>query len=122
MFDREKLQNAIAQAILPYTQEIIAEDIREEDPLMDPFVIETAAFLTQELIDSKIDISDDQADLDDEDLENLLIAQILTPHLRELLSAKDPMARISSILQIYTAPEPVEVHRHVQYGECEVGL
>ena len=50
------------------------------------FVIKTTKFLAQELIDSKIEITDDQADLDDQDLENLPITQVLSSHIIERLS------------------------------------
>jgi hypothetical protein len=118
MLDRERLQAAIEEAILPYAKE--TEDA-DGDPLNDPFVVETAAFLTQELIYSKADITEEQADLDDEDIENLPISNILTPHLLELLSPKDPISIISTIIQIYSAPEPdPEIHRHIRNGPCEV--
>ena len=118
MLDREKLQAAIEEAILPYAKE--TEDA-DGDPLNDPFVVETAAFLTQELIYSKADITEEQADLDDEDIESLPISHILTPHLLELLSPKDPISIISTIIQIYSAPEPdPEIHRHIRNGPCEV--
>jgi len=89
----------------------------------DSFVIETTKFLAQELIDSKIEITDDQADLDDEDLENLPITQVLTPHLIQLLSPPDPLNIISTILQLYIYPGPgPETHHHVRNGPCEVSL
>lgn len=118
MLDRERLQAAIEEAILPYAKE--TEDA-DGYSLNDPFVVETAAFLTQELIYSKADITEEQADLDDEDIENLPISNILTPHLLELLSPKDPISIISTIIQIYSAPEPdPEIHRHIRNGPCEV--
>ena len=120
MVDRDKLLNAIAHAILPYAQETSTEE-NDDDCQIDQFVIETATFLSQEVIDGKIEISDDQAELDDEDLESLPITQILTPHLLDLLATKNPVSIISNVLQIYTAPEPApEIQQHIQYGSCEV--
>ena len=88
MLNGEKLQSAIEQAITPYANES-SEQVDVD--LADPFVVETATFLTQELIDSKVEITEDQGALDDEDLESLPITHILTPHLQELLSPKDPL-------------------------------
>jgi len=118
MLVREKLQSAIEQAITPYANETSEEvDVDQADP----FVVETATFLTQELIDSKVEITEDQAVLDDEDLEGLPISHILTPHLQELLSPKDPLAVVSNIIQIYTSPEPdPETHKHLRNGPCKV--
>ena len=119
MLNREKLQRAIEEAILPFTKETAPDDA--EDYLIDSFVVETATFLTQEVIYSKIDITEEQADLDDEDIESLPITYTLSPHLHELLSPKDPISIISTIIQIYTAPEPdPEIHRHTRNGPCEV--
>jgi hypothetical protein len=119
MIDREKLQRAVTRGILPYALETAEEE--EEDAYHDPFVIETASFLSQEILESGIEITDEQAELDDEELENLPLTNLLFPHLQELLSVKDPINIISSILQIYTAPDPdPELHRHVRYGDCEV--
>ena len=120
MLDREKLQASIEEAIFPYAKETAPEN-QDGDPLNDPFVVETAIFLTQEVIYSKLDITEEQADLDDEDIENLPISHTLTPHLIELLSPKDSISIISTIIQIYTAPEPdPEIHRHIRNGPCEV--
>ena len=89
----------------------------------DSFVIETTKFLAQELIDSKIEITDDQADLDDEDLENLPITQVLSYHIIELLSPPEPLNIISTIIQLYTSPGPgPETHYHLRNGPCEVSL
>jgi hypothetical protein len=118
--DREKLYTAIAGAILPYTEETAPEDA-DGDPLNDPFVIETATFLVEEIIYSGIDITDEQAELDGEELENLPITQILTPRLNELLSPKDPLQIISAIIQLYTSPDPSpERRQHLRNGPCEV--
>ena len=118
MIDQEKLQRAVVQAILPY----VGVPENDEDPENDPFAVEAAKFLTQELIHSKVDISEDQAELDYEGLENLPITQILTPYLNDLLSPQDPVSIISSIIQIYMTSEPKEKHPRVQYGPCEVFL
>ena len=119
MIEREKLQTAIEQAILPFASEASQE--QNGDPTDDSFVIETTTFLAQELIDSKIEITEDQADLDDEDLENLPITQVLAPHLIELLSPPEPLNKISTILQVYTSPDPgPETHHHLRNGPCEV--
>ena len=116
------MRAAIEEAILPYAKETAPEDA-DGDPLNDPFVVETATFLTQEVIYSKIDITEEEADLDDEDIEDLPISHILTPHLIELLSPKDPISIISTIIQIYIAPEPApEIHHHIRNGPCEVFL
>lgn len=121
MVDRDKLKNAIARAILPYAQETPPPEESDDDFQVDQFVIETATFFSQEVIDAKIEISDDQAELDDEDLESLPITQILTPHLLDLLGPKNSVSIISNIIQIYTAPEPApENHQHIRYGSCEV--
>jgi hypothetical protein len=123
MIDREKLHSAIIQAITPYAKETAPEhiDTEDEDPSNDPFIIETASFLSQEIIDSGLDITDDQADLDDEDLENLPLFHILAPHIPELLSTTETSTIISNILQIYTSPDPEsETHSHTRYGPCEV--
>jgi len=118
MIEREKLQTAIVQAISPFANEEIQEEGGEDD---DPFIHETATFLAQELIDSKIEITDDQADLHDEDLENLPITQILSPHIIQLLAPSDPLNIISTIIQIYTAPDPdPETHPRLRNGPCEV--
>jgi hypothetical protein len=122
MIDREKLQLAFAYAILPYAQETALED-SVDDPLNDPFVIETAAFLTQEVIDSNLNITDELADLDDDELEDQPITQLVAPHLQELLSSDDPLAIISTTIQLYTAPPPgPETHQHLRNGPCEVLL
>lgn len=120
MLDREKLQSAIEQAIFPYSKDS-AEEASEGEEGFDPFVLETSSFLTQELIDCEIEIIDEQAEMDDEDLESLPITHILTPHLQQLLSLKDPLAIISNIIQIYTSPPPEpETHEHQRNGPCEV--
>jgi hypothetical protein len=121
MIEREKLQTAIEEAILPFANETSQE--QNGDVTDDSFVIETTKFLAQELIDSKIEITDDQADLDDEDLENLPITQVLSPHIIELLSPPEPLSIISTIIQIYTSPGPdPETHYHLRNGPCEVSL
>jgi hypothetical protein len=123
MVERLKLQLAIAHAILPFALETASEynSTDSDDPLNDPFVTETATFLTQEIIDSGLDIADDDAELDDEEVENLPLAHVLTPLLQELFSPKDPTAIISTIIQIYTSPEPdPDVHHRIRYGSCEV--
>jgi hypothetical protein len=121
MIDREKLQSAIVQAITPYAKETAPEDTEAEDPLNDPFVSETASFLFQEILDSGLDITDSQADLDDEDLENLPLYQILSPPIHQLLATTETLPIISNILQIYTSPDPdPESHQHARYGPCEV--
>jgi hypothetical protein len=115
MLYREKLQSAIQQAILPYATETSEEDVDNS------FVTETAIFLAQEIIHSEIDITETQAELDDDDLENLPITQILTPHFQQLLSVQDTLSLTSTIIQIYTLPEPdPETHRHIRTGQCEV--
>ena len=73
MLAREKLKGAIEQAIVPFATETSGDD----DTTNDSFVVETAEFLTQQLIDNGIEIIDEQAELDDEDLENLKICQLL---------------------------------------------
>ena len=126
MIDREKLQSAIAQAILPYTKETIAQDSNEEsadedDDLNDPFVVETSNYIAQEVIESGIEIEEDQADLDDENLENLPLFTILSSLLRELLSISSPMSIISNIIQTYFTPEAdSRTHCHIRNGPCEV--
>jgi hypothetical protein len=121
MIDREKLHSAIVQAITPYAKETASEDIDGEDLLNDPFVIETASFLFQETLDSGLDITEDQADLDDEELENLPLYHILVPPIHQLLSTTETLPIISNILQIYTSPDPdPETHQHTRYGPCEV--
>src|SRR5579862_2911630 len=119
MLDRERLYNAIATAISPYARESAPEDI-EEDPIEDPFVIETATFLTQEIIDSRVEITEEQAELDDDDLENLPLSNVLSPHLIELLGIVDPIRIISNIIEIYYTPEPETEHHHLRNGPCEV--
>ena len=120
MIDRGKLQSAIIQAITPYAKETAPEDT-DGDPLNDTFVIETASFLLQEILDSGLDITDDQADLDDDDLENLPLYQILSPPIHQLLATTETLPIISNILQIYTSPDPhPESHEHTRYGPCEV--
>jgi len=120
MVDREKLYQAIVKAIVPCAKETAPENLDEEDPLQDPFVIETATFLTQEILDSNIDITEDQEELDDQELENLPISNILTPHLEELLGADDPIRIISNIIEIYYTPEPEPEYHHLRNGPCEV--
>lgn len=121
--DREKLYTAIAKSILPCIDEATQEDA-DDDPLNDPFITETATFLVEEIIYSGIDITDEQAELDNEDLENLEnlpITHILAPRLNELLSPKDPLPIISAIIQLYTSPDPgPEKHQHLRNGPCEV--
>ena len=122
MVERQKLQSAIAQAILPYARESKFEDYTDEnDPFKDPFIVETAAFLTQEVVDSGLDIKDNFVELDDEDLENLPLTHVLLPPLQDLIPTKDPIAIVSNIIQNYTLAEPdLEAHHHVRLGECEV--
>jgi len=124
MCDKGNLQLAIERAIRPYTKE-------ENDPFFegeltnsgDHFVSELAAFLTRELVDSNVSIRDDQAELDDEELERLPITQILVPHIKQLISPDDPVSIVANIIRIYTAPAPdPETHLHVRYGSCEVLL
>src|SRR5579859_3411483 len=126
MIDREKLQSAIAQAILPYTKEPTPQDSNEEsadeeDYLNDPFVIGTSSYIAQEVLESGIEIEEDQADLDDENLENLPLFNILSSLLTELLSISSPLPVISNIIQTYFTPEAdSRTHYHIRNGPCEV--
>jgi hypothetical protein len=128
MIDREKLQSAIVHAILPYTKETALqksneESTEEEDYSDDPFVVEMANYIAQEVIESGINIEADQADLDDEDLENLPLYNIVSSLLRELLSIPSPLPILSNIIQTYITPEPdPQIHNHIRNGPCEVLL
>jgi hypothetical protein len=123
MLDQGRLQLSIEQAIRPYTKEtdlLSEEEVLKED---DPFVIEVASFLTRELVDSDVTITEDQALLDDEELENLPVAQVLLPHIEQLISPTEPLSTVASIIQIYTAPDPdPETQPHTRFGPCEVAL
>jgi hypothetical protein len=119
LMDREKLHSAFAHTILPYAQETASDKSDEGGLLNDSFVIKTAAFLTQEVVDSGLDITDDQANLDDEELENLPIAQLLVPHLQELLFVQDPIVIVSETLRIYTSEASEADHQRLSYGPCE---
>jgi len=122
MCDKGNLQLAIEQAIRPYTKEENGTFSEEESTNSgDHLVSEIAAFLTRELVDSNVSIEDDQAELDDEELERLPVTQILVPHIEQLISPDDPLSIVANIIQIYTAPAPdPETHFHVRYGSCEV--
>jgi hypothetical protein len=123
MIDRERLQSAITDAISPYAKETVPEDEDDEveDPVNDPFVIETANYITQEIIDSGLNIEEEQADLDDEDLENLPLYHILSPLLAELLSTPSSLQIMSNIIQTYFTPEPdPHTYRHIRNGPCQV--
>lgn len=123
MLDQGKLQLSIEKAIRPYTSE---NGPFSEDGLTnteDPFAVETAAFLTRELVDANVSITEEQAELDDEELESLPVAQVLVPYIEQLISPKDPLSLVASIVQIYTVPDPEpETHAHIRYGSCEVPL
>jgi len=118
VLDRNRLYNAITTAILPHaTRHEDDEELESEDA----FIRETATFLTQEIIDSNIEITEDQAELDDEQLENLPISN-LSPHLNQLLDITDPIRLISNIIQIYYTANSEEPHYHIRNGPCEVSL
>jgi hypothetical protein len=123
MLDQGRLQLSIEQAIRPYTEEtdpLCEREVLEEE---DPFIIEVASFLTRELVDSDVKIIEDQATFDDEELENLPIAQILVPHIEQLISSTRPLSTVASIIQIYTAPDPnPETQPHTRFGPCQVAL
>jgi len=123
MFDKGKLQLSIEQAIRLYTKENERFSEKESTDSDADFVSELAAFLARELVDSNVSITDDQAELDGEELESLPVAQILVPHIEQLISPDDPVSIVANIIQIYTAPAPdPETHVHVRYGACEVLL
>jgi hypothetical protein len=128
MLDQGKLQSSIAQAIFPYSRDSVSESTDtysagdDIDNLNDLFVTETAIFLTQEVVHSGLDIGQDLVELEDDDLENLPLVQVLVPRLEELIAPKDPIAIVSTVIQIYTSPEPVEAHYHVRFGDCEVHI
>ena len=121
MLDQSRLRLSFEQAIRPYTKEhdpLSDEEVLKEE---DPVVIEIASFLTRELVDSDVVITEEQATLDDEELETLLIAQVLVPHIEQLISPIRPLTTIASIIQIYTAPDPdPKTQPHTRFGPCQV--
>jgi hypothetical protein len=114
MVDRDKLYEAIRQTIWPY-----ADTDNDDDATNDSFVTETATFLTQEIVDMNIEITEEQTELDDDELENLPISN-LSPHLTQILSVNDPIRLISSIIQLYCTPVQETQFHHYRIGQCEV--
>lgn len=123
MLDQGRLQWSIEQAIRPHTNETDPLSEQELPKEEDPFVIEVASFLTRELVDLDVTITEDQALLDDEELQNLPVAQVLGPHIEQLISSPKPLSTVARIIQIYTAPDPdPETQRHTRFGPCQVAL
>jgi hypothetical protein len=117
--DRETLERAIAKAIVPYA--VDGGDMQVlEDPLEDEYVLDTAGFLATELIDNGFKFTEEDAELDDEDLENLPVSSILLPLIQQLLDPADPVRLLSNVIQSYLTPPTSLPTKHQPFGPCEV--